>query len=219
MCLIDHTYPLLTNRDSEMQTHNCVTKRSVSQDNPIQSLQLLLGVHEVSRSLRWRVARNSNNAAAAQWNRRHTSGYGTRKHHLWYLRGGIVHSFHFMSTCRTDAHRITSTRHLQGLQSVSGFHYLQRIILAIGCLLSRTLKGLCAAAPWEGLGASGCGGRQFARFGREEWGGIDVEVSPFSTKVGGPWYPIVSIDYRLAMVCLATFQIILGCCTFTSRKG
>ena len=80
-----------------MQTHIFVTKRSVSQVNPLQSSQLLLGVHEVSRSLRSRAARKSNNAATARWNRRHASGYETREHHPCYFRGGIVHSFPSLS--------------------------------------------------------------------------------------------------------------------------
>ena len=92
---------------------------------------------------------------------------------------------------------------------------------------SCTLIGIWCVG-W-GSQQGGWGGRQFARLGWEGWGcrrcmrrgreGIDVEVSPFATQVGGPWNPVVSIDYRLATVCLATFQILVGCCTCTSRKG
>ena len=41
-------------------------------------------------------------------------------------------------------------------------------------LCSCTLRGIWCIG-W-GSGNGGCGGRQFARFGREGWGGIDAEV-------------------------------------------
>ena len=53
-----HMYPLPRHPDSESQTHICVTKRSESQVNPIQSLQLLFGVHEVKLSPVSRADRN-----------------------------------------------------------------------------------------------------------------------------------------------------------------
>ena len=108
-----HTYPLHMHPDPESQPHICVTKRLMSQVNPSHRSQLLLGVQEVSWPPGSRAARNSNNAATAQWNSRHSSGYGTRKYHSWYIRGGIVHARHkwctsksYAPTCGIDAHKI-----------------------------------------------------------------------------------------------------------------
>ena len=96
-------------------------------------------------------------------------------------------------------------------------------------LCNCTLRGVWCIG-W-GSGHGGWGGRKLVRFGWEGWGwgwcrcrrrgreGIDVEVSPSATKVGAPRNHVVSIGYRLAMVCPATFRILVGCCTCTSRKG
>ena len=89
-----HTYPPLTHPDSESQTHIRVTKRFESQVNPSQFSQLLLGIHEVSWPPGLRAVRNSINAATAQWNSKHTSGYGTRNTTYVIFEGELNIHFH-----------------------------------------------------------------------------------------------------------------------------